>query len=230
MIWFLYKKSVSVFFFFLSSFLLFLLVISLTGTDDSLHRREGRGNHYFSCFLFPSANKHLFSSSRFQPLLHFFLLNLFVITRPMAGDTCFPMRFAFLLMQLTQSHRLWHFKMIFWEFELISTYHSSITRWKPLTTEIYTLRHHCLSIRATPTYPQPTFKLYPFANMYKKWRMCHFFTRDWEKNNKKHFQSTEIGNDVLIYINIKLVFQMEIDYTLLVKPYNAWIQLDPTPK
>ena len=40
-----------------------------------------------------------------------------------------------------------------------------------------------------------------------------FFTRDWEKNNKKHFQSVEIGNDILIYINIKRVFQMEIDYT-----------------
>ena len=35
------------------------------------------------------------------------------------------------------------------------------------------------------------------------------FTRDWEKN-KKHFQIVEIGNDILIYINIKQVLQMEI--------------------
>ena len=48
--------------------------------------------------------------------------------------------------------------------------------------------------------------------MYKKWGMFHFFTRDGEKNNKKHFHSIEIGNDI-IYINIKRVLQMEIDYT-----------------
>ena len=33
-----------------------------------------------------------------------------------------------------------------------------------------------------------------------------FFTRDWGKNNKKHFHSVEIGNDILIYIKIKQVF------------------------
>ena len=37
-------------------------------------------------------------------------------------------------------------------------------------------------------------------------------TRDWEKNNKKYFQCIEIGN-ILIYINIKRVLQMKIDYT-----------------
>ena len=42
--------------------------------------------------------------------------------------------------------------------------------------------------------------------------MFQFFTRDWEKNNKKHFQSVEIGNDNLIYINIKGVLQMETEY------------------
>ena len=38
-------------------------------------------------------------------------------------------------------------------------------------------------------------------------------TRDWEKHSKKNFQSVEIEQDILIYINIKRVFQMEIDYT-----------------
>ena len=33
-----------------------------------------------------------------------------------------------------------------------------------------------------------------------------FFTKYWEKNNKKHFHSVEIGNDILIYINKKQVF------------------------
>ena len=40
--------------------------------------------------------------------------------------------------------------------------------------------------------------------------MFHFFTRDWEKNNKKHFQNVEIRNDILIYINIKRVLQIEL--------------------
>ena len=39
-----------------------------------------------------------------------------------------------------------------------------------------------------------------------------FFTRDWKKKNKKQFPSVEIGNDILIYINIKRVFQIDIDY------------------
>ena len=41
--------------------------------------------------------------------------------------------------------------------------------------------------------------------MSKKWRIFHFFTRDWEKNNKKHFHSVEIGNNILIYVKIKQV-------------------------
>ena len=36
--------------------------------------------------------------------------------------------------------------------------------------------------------------------------MFYFFTRGCEKNNKKHFYSVEIGNDIHIYINIKGVF------------------------
>ena len=39
------------------------------------------------------------------------------------------------------------------------------------------------------------------------------FTRDWEKNNKQHFYSVEIGNGILTYTNTNSVFQMEIDYT-----------------
>ena len=55
--------------------------------------------------------------------------------------------------------------------------------------------------------------MYSFAKIYKKLGMFHFFTRDWEKNNKKHFHSVEMENDILVYINIKRVFQMGIDYT-----------------
>ena len=37
--------------------------------------------------------------------------------------------------------------------------------------------------------------------------MFHFFTRDWKKNNRKQFPSVKVGNDVLIYINIKRVLR-----------------------
>ena len=32
--------------------------------------------------------------------------------------------------------------------------------------------------------------------------MLHFFTRDWNKNNKKQFLCVEIGNDILILYEI----------------------------
>ena len=32
------------------------------------------------------------------------------------------------------------------------------------------------------------------------------YIRGYEKNKKKHFHSVEIGNYILIYINIKIVF------------------------
>ena len=40
-----------------------------------------------------------------------------------------------------------------------------------------------------------------------------FFKRDWKKNKKKQVPTVETGNDILIYINIKQVFQINIDYT-----------------
>ena len=56
--------------------------------------------------------------------------------------------------------------------------------------------------------------LYLFAKMNKKWEIFFiFFTRYWERNNQNHFHNVEIGNDVLIYINKKQMFRIEIDYT-----------------
>ena len=43
--------------------------------------------------------------------------------------------------------------------------------------------------------------------------MLSFFKRDWKKKSKKQLASVEIGNDILIYINIEPVFQVDIDYT-----------------
>ena len=76
--------------------------------------------------------------------------------------------------------------------------------------------HPKLSLSIYYTYPTlPLVTTYPLSvckNVYEM-RDVSFFTRDWEKNNKKHFYSVEVGNDILIYINIKRVFQMEINYT-----------------
>ena len=38
-----------------------------------------------------------------------------------------------------------------------------------------------------------------------------FFYKRLGEKQEKHFHSVEIGNDILIYINIKQVFQMKID-------------------
>ena len=60
----------SIRFFFLSFFLFsFLSVFSLTDTNDSQDRRDGRGNHYFSCSLLPPTNEHSFNSSRYLALI-----------------------------------------------------------------------------------------------------------------------------------------------------------------
>ena len=48
---------------FFLSFFLFLLVFSLTDTNDSQNSREGRGSNYFSCFSLLLAHEHSFSSS-----------------------------------------------------------------------------------------------------------------------------------------------------------------------
>ena len=59
----------SVFFFFLSFSIGIFFDRHYTLTDDSNDRREGRGNHYFSCVPLPPAHKLSFSSSRFLPLV-----------------------------------------------------------------------------------------------------------------------------------------------------------------
>ena len=110
----------SIFFFLLSSFILFLLVFFLTDTSDSEDSREVRRNHYFSCFPLPPAHKHSFSSSRFLPLL----LNRFICNYQIdkwwdlfSFKIC--ILFGFSLIQLSRSYWLWHFKVMLWEFDLI---------------------------------------------------------------------------------------------------------------
>ena len=122
--------------FFLSLFLLlfsfFLLVFFLTDINDSQDGKDGIGNHCFSCFPFPLAHEHLFSSPKLLPFLFnqaicnyqtdswwdFFSLEICIL-------------FPFLLMQFSRSNWLWHFKVTLWGFELISNYHRSVTKRTP---------------------------------------------------------------------------------------------------
>ena len=70
----------------------------------------------------------------------------------------------------------------------------------PLATTVY-LSHH-------PTLPLAA--AYPLSvcqNVLRnKGYISFFFPRGSEKKIKKHFHSFEIGNDILIYVNIKQVF------------------------
>ena len=65
----------------------FLSVFSLTDTNDSQDSRERSGNHFFPVFHFHSlTNIHLVH----QDFYHFFLIDLFLITRLIAKETCSP--------------------------------------------------------------------------------------------------------------------------------------------
>ena len=81
--------------FFIFVLFLFLPVFSLTDTSDSQDRREQRGNHWLFCFpLLPipiPTNIDLVH----RDFYHFFLIDLFVITRVLADEICSPLKFAF---------------------------------------------------------------------------------------------------------------------------------------
>ena len=118
--WGAFNCAISVFFSFFLSRGFFLLVISLTDTNDSQDSREWRGNHYFSCFPLPFAHDYSLSSSRFLPLL----FNWFICNYQNDGwwvlfslEIC--ILFAFSLMQLSWSYWLSHLKVVLWVFELI---------------------------------------------------------------------------------------------------------------
>ena len=78
----------SVFFFFLSSFsFLFLSVLPLTDTNDSQNNKNVEGIIIFLVFHF-----HLLTNIHLVhwDFYHFFLIDLFVITRLIADETCSP--------------------------------------------------------------------------------------------------------------------------------------------
>ena len=79
-------------------------------------------------------------------------------------------------------------------------------RFTPLSTTVY-LSHLTSS---TPTHNLSSNR---FQKCFRNKGCFIFFTRDWKKNNKKLSPIFEIGNDVLIYINIKRVFQILFTHT-----------------
>ena len=151
-------------------------------------------------FPLPLAHEYSFSFSRFPPLL---------FNRSICNcqtDSWWVVLFGFSLTQLSRSYKVLHFKVILCGFELTSNYHPSITKRTAWPTDSDTPSHHCLSI--IPTNPRPRHCL-SSIRLLKCIRndVCFiFFARDWEKNKKKHFHSVEIGNDILVFINIKREF------------------------
>ena len=96
-----------------------------------------------------------------------------------------------------------------------------LSSYETITILLQNERHNQLRLKLLSTTVYHTYTTLPLATIFS---MCLpkcirnkgcfiFFTRDREKNNKKHFLSVEIGNEILMYINIKQVFQIEIDYT-----------------
>ena len=196
-------------YFFLSFFFVFFFHRYFPWQTLTIHiKRRERG------FPLPPANEHSYNSSRFLPFIFtqslcsyqtdswwdFFSLEICIL-------------FAFLWMQLSRSFWLWHFKVTLWGFEFISTINFLLQnqglnklRFTPLATTVY------LSHLPNPT---PSHNLssncFPKCTRNKGWEKR--LQEIWKKDNKKQFPSAEIGNNTLIYISIKRVFQIDIDYT-----------------
>ena len=127
-VWYVFYPYLFSFFLLFFSFCLYFPWQTLT-----IHRITGEGVEVIISLVFYfHPNEHFFSSSKFIPLL---LLNLFVITRLIADVTLVFFRdlhfIRILLMQLSRSYWIWHFKVTLWGFELISYYHLSITKSTP---------------------------------------------------------------------------------------------------
>ena len=129
-------------FFCLSSF--FFFYRSFPWQALTIYRIAGNGEGIF-IFLPPPANTHSFSSSRFQPLLHFFLLDLFLVIRLMALVLLRYLHFICIFIDAVKLELL----TLTFQSNIVNIWaHTKLTKRTSPPTEIYTLRHHCLS-RAT---------------------------------------------------------------------------------
>ena len=120
-------------FFFLPSFV-FFFDWYFPWQTLTIHRIAGIGEGIIVFLVFhfhPLTNIHLVH----RDFYHFFLINLFVITRLIAYETSSPNKFAFYFhfhwCNLSRSYCLIHFKLTLWGFELISNYHPFITKRTP---------------------------------------------------------------------------------------------------
>ena len=154
--------------------------------------------HYFSCFPLPPANEHSFNSSRFLPL---------IFTRSICNyqtdswwglfslDICILL--AFLWKQL--SRRVIYFDISKWHCEDMSSYQKLPFYYKANAFNGDLHPYPPLSVYLSHL-PSPTPSRNLSSNRFPK---CI--------RNKGYFiflQEIEIGNDILIYINIKWVFQI----------------------
>ena len=168
----------------------------------TIQRRPGKGEGIiiFSCFLLPPANEHSFSSSKFQPLLHFFLLNLFVIIRRQLMTLVLLRDLHFIcifLMQLNESY---------WLFGISNLHCEDLSSYQTITHQLQ--NEHLNQLRLTPLdttvylsqLPNPTPSLHLSSIRLPKCitnKGLSFFTRDSE-NIRKHSQSDEIRKYILI--------------------------------
>ena len=131
------------FFFFFLFFSRYFLWQTLT-----IYKIAGNGEEIITLLVF-----HFHTLTNIQlvhlDFYHFFLVDIFAITRLIAIENCW---WAFLLMKLSRSYWLYYFKVTLWEFELISNYHPPITKRTAEPSEIKTNYHlYYLSHLPNPT-------------------------------------------------------------------------------
>ena len=117
--------------------------------------------------------------------------------------------FVFLWIQLRRSDWLGHFS------EALSSYETAtlLLKSERLNKQRFTLLPTTVYLSYLPN-RTPSHNL--SSNCFPKCKRNNgcftFVTRDWKKNNEKQFPSVEIVNNVLIYINIKRVFQIDTNF------------------
>ena len=196
-------------YFFLSFlfFLLFLLVFSLTDTNESKDR-TGEGIIFLVFHFHPLTNIYLIH----RDFYHLFLLDLFVITMVGLVNLRY-LHFICIFMNAIKSELL----TLTFQLDTVRMW-AHIKLSSPFYYKANTLKNWDLHLSYQPPLnltTTPSHNLSPnlFPKCIRNKRCFIFFTRDWKKNNKKQSSSFKIGNYILIYINVKHVFQIDIDCT-----------------
>ena len=100
--------------------------------------------------------------------------------------------------------RIWvHIKL---SLSLLQSKRLNKLRFTPLSTTVY------LSHLPSPT-PSHNLSSGHFPKCIRNKDVSFFLREIVRRITKKQFPSVEIGNDILVYTNIKRVFQIDLDYT-----------------